>query len=308
MKKQAFTLVELLVIVAIIAVLAAVLFPVFSASRPARQITSMNHANLIANGEALYSQDYDNYFVLVSQDSADMTCPSGIYCLHGYPFPALNWPILLLPYMGGSLGDFIYPATGDPQGIFGKHKNAIVQNWNLNAQYGYNYQFLSPVGFANNGQITFPTLGRSYSAAIHPAQTVMFATAQSWALPGNGSAQFDTPDFDFAQPPGTLEPLYYASDRVEFVGESSTPPLWQNNWIKNTPIGEITGDVRCLKPAAQATVAWVDGHVTNMTAIQLAAGTDFTTATTAEDNGFGTEITNVSQYLWTLDGTLDDIQ
>jgi prepilin-type processing-associated H-X9-DG protein len=311
MKKQAFTLVELLIIVAIIAVLAAVLFPVFAtAQSSAGQLATLDHLNVIANGEAIYAQDYDNYFVLMSQDSANMECPNQ-FCFGGYPYPSLNWPILLLPYVGGNINTYVNPATGDPQGYFGKDKNSNIQNWNDLAQYGYNYQFLSPITFNynfNSNTETFPCLGRSYGGAIHPSTTVMFVTAQGWPTPTSGSAQFNTPDFDFAQPPGTAYEIYEAPDRLDWVGNGSSAPGWINNWMKSSPVGEITADVRCLQPKSQATVAWVDGHVSNMTADQLAAGTNFETATTTENYGFGTDVTDLSKYLWTLDGTLTDVE
>ncbi len=76
--------------------------------------------------------------------------------------------------------------------------------------------------------------------------------------------------------------------------------------MKNSPLGELTTSVRALSPYVGANVAWVDGHVSNMTADELAAGTDFETANTTENNSTGTGVTDVTKFFWTLDGTLND--
>ncbi len=58
-----FTLVELLVVVAIIAVLSSLLFPVFGQARDkARQAACLSNQKQIAAGLMLYAQDYDETF------------------------------------------------------------------------------------------------------------------------------------------------------------------------------------------------------------------------------------------------------
>src|SRR5262249_37688033 len=58
-----FTLIGLLVVVAIIAILAAVLFPVFAQAREkARQTACINNLKQIATGMLMYSDDYDHLF------------------------------------------------------------------------------------------------------------------------------------------------------------------------------------------------------------------------------------------------------
>lgn len=61
--KKAFTLVEVLVVVAIIALLAAILFPVFSRAREnGRRASCQSNLKQIALGITQYTQDYDEYF------------------------------------------------------------------------------------------------------------------------------------------------------------------------------------------------------------------------------------------------------
>ena len=62
-KKTAFTLIEILVVIAIIAILAAILFPVFGRAREnARRSSCQSNKKQIGIGFAQYTQDYDERF------------------------------------------------------------------------------------------------------------------------------------------------------------------------------------------------------------------------------------------------------
>lgn len=63
-QKQAFTLIELLIVIAIIALLAAILFPVFSRAREnARRASCQSNLKQIGLGLIQYSQDYDEILI-----------------------------------------------------------------------------------------------------------------------------------------------------------------------------------------------------------------------------------------------------
>jgi len=69
--KSAFTVIELLVVVAIIATLAALLLPSLSAARnKARQPTCLNNLKQINFGVEMYADDHDNVLALVSTNHA----------------------------------------------------------------------------------------------------------------------------------------------------------------------------------------------------------------------------------------------
>ena len=69
---MAFTLVEILVVVAIIGILAAILFPVFGRAREnARRISCLSNARQIGFGVFLYKEDYDGVFPPSAYISSD---------------------------------------------------------------------------------------------------------------------------------------------------------------------------------------------------------------------------------------------
>jgi prepilin-type N-terminal cleavage/methylation domain-containing protein len=61
-KRKAFTLIEILVVIAIIALLAAIMFPVFSLAREkARTISCASNLKQLGVAVVMYVQDYDHY-------------------------------------------------------------------------------------------------------------------------------------------------------------------------------------------------------------------------------------------------------
>lgn len=89
--RRAFTLIELLVAISIIALLAAILFPVFGRVREnARRTACLSNARSLALGLAQYSQDFDEKFPCVrySYDSGESPYPGN-----------KTWDDSLFPYV-----------------------------------------------------------------------------------------------------------------------------------------------------------------------------------------------------------------
>jgi len=353
MKRHAFTLIELLVVVAIITVLATILFPVLLSTRrsPGSGSTAA-HLGQISTAELIYQSDYNDEFILGATNLCDAGCPSttGGECYQNLPAPTPNWTLILEPYLG-SLGFYVDPSTGDPEGIFTPGSpNYQIQNWNADAQFGYNYQFLSPVGSPPGEIITGcqnapqSSLGRSGAQAVNPSATVMFTTTQGFAAQWSNALAYFPPGNSFANAPGTDFAMLPAYDRVVLVGSvcfgssgahnvSGPTAFGYCGWAAADPVGPMTANVRSLSPYPYASVAWVDGHISTATASALGAGTDFATATSASNPdpvyGFATGAivnglassgrgqlqgaTNAlglpapTGYVWSLDGTLSDI-
>lgn len=109
--KNAFTLVELLVITAIIVILAAVLFPIFTLNRPSSINDCFINLRQLANGVIEYSEDYDEHVLPFLACKNSTICPGA---------PSLDvqrlWPDRMAPYVPSTLdpatGAPVYPATG----------------------------------------------------------------------------------------------------------------------------------------------------------------------------------------------------
>src|SRR5258706_15109303 len=92
--KRAFTLIELLTVIAIIAVLAGLLFPVFAAARgKAREITCVSNLRQIGLAIKMYTQDYDELYPW-AVDPTDKYTPA-IWS----PFPQFQAQIQFMPFM-----------------------------------------------------------------------------------------------------------------------------------------------------------------------------------------------------------------
>jgi len=103
--QMAFTLIELLIVIAIITILAAVLFPVFATAREkARQSTCATNLKEIGLGVTQYVQDFDEmmpYSVYKGNCTAAQTPDVG--CIPGFPsiagYTGYHWTTTVAPYI-----------------------------------------------------------------------------------------------------------------------------------------------------------------------------------------------------------------
>src|SRR2546426_2603741 len=101
-RRAAFTLIELLTVIGIIAVLAALLFPVFATARgKAREITCVSNLRQIGLAIKMYSQDYDEVYPW-AVDPTDKYTPA-IWA----PFPQFQAEIPFMPFMHEVLQPYI---------------------------------------------------------------------------------------------------------------------------------------------------------------------------------------------------------
>jgi len=90
--RPGFTLVELLTVVAVLALLATLLFPVLAqALERGRQATCLSNLRQLATAHQLYVQDWEEQFPAWWQAGPERPEPFG---------PRLYWPELLRPYAG----------------------------------------------------------------------------------------------------------------------------------------------------------------------------------------------------------------
>jgi prepilin-type N-terminal cleavage/methylation domain-containing protein/prepilin-type processing-associated H-X9-DG protein len=104
--RSAFTLVELLVVIAVIAILAALIFPVFARVRESgRAISCLSNMRQIGVAVTLYVADYDDTFPMnrlpdENHDMGGCTAPQGVIDPSGgLEGSSLNWKRSLFPYI-----------------------------------------------------------------------------------------------------------------------------------------------------------------------------------------------------------------
>ena len=96
MKRSGFTLIELLVVIATIAILAAILFPVFAKAREkARQASCLSNVKQMMLGVLSYAQDYDEK--MPSQWMLN-TSPTHTVIGQATPTNYYTWPELIMAY------------------------------------------------------------------------------------------------------------------------------------------------------------------------------------------------------------------
>jgi prepilin-type N-terminal cleavage/methylation domain-containing protein/prepilin-type processing-associated H-X9-DG protein len=161
--RKGFTLVELLVVVAIIAILAGILYPVFSQARAKAQQTACA-ANVKQLGTAIqiYVQDYDETFPPVYIDPANRTIPDSTL-VDRPEWKGLSWTERVYPYVKN---EEIFKCKSDPAAAQRNPVNARFLN-----SYAYNPLFGTqpdPVNAAKlaPGALTLAQLNNAADAAL----------------------------------------------------------------------------------------------------------------------------------------------
>ncbi|MCS7224145.1 MAG: DUF1559 domain-containing protein [Armatimonadetes bacterium] len=164
-KQQGFTLVELLVVIGIIAILASILFPVFSRAREkARQAACLSNLRQQGMAVSLYVQDYEAY-------------PPFSFVTHGLPY---RWYDQIISYAARTDGLFVCP-TAPRKWTFGQAGR--------NGVYGYNYQYLG------NSRATCWNVPVSESQISSPSHTIAIADSKGTGDRPCDNDEVTDPDF-----------------------------------------------------------------------------------------------------------------
>jgi prepilin-type N-terminal cleavage/methylation domain-containing protein/prepilin-type processing-associated H-X9-DG protein len=328
LRRKAFSLTELLVVVAVVAVLSAILFPVFHEALEAQKKTS-NAWNLKRINRAVfsYSQDADQVIPIISNGHyrSLKNVRDGQLTSYGEQRTDL-WPLLLLPYLRDRK-DYVDPERLDLNGIYADAPLATTdvgynvtantyRNQNRFPMFALNYLFLSPMTIpASRLSDATPTdfmVGEAhkFAEADDPAHTVFFTESQRGYIPTSGTDTIGTMDatrgFFGVNAPGLWDALV-ASDQpyVAFWTGADCSGDWCGD-VDPNEAGPQTRENFFFK--SHGTIGnnflFLDGHIRFMTTLQAAAGTDYPTSVPTDGGsgafGGGCSITDKSQYLWNL--------
>jgi prepilin-type N-terminal cleavage/methylation domain-containing protein/prepilin-type processing-associated H-X9-DG protein len=131
--RSGFTLIEILVVIAIIALLAAILFPVFARAREnARRASCQSNMKQISLGIMQYTQDYDERFPLQGGTGGGCGTAASPTTYYG---TGLSWAMASQPYVKSTQ---IFKCPSDTRGVA------------FTCSYGDNWQIGPTLGIAPN--------------------------------------------------------------------------------------------------------------------------------------------------------------
>lgn len=221
-QRKAFTIIELLVVVSIIALLIGILLPAIGKARDAA-LTSTSVSNLRQLGiaHATYASEWnDNHWTVLPHNAASYgnSLPDAIA---NYPGGSTNWPRIL---MGWDSAQSIYQLP--PAAQFGLAPylpfvyDSSASGWNMGPNGGGFYRLINVPSF--NSYMN----GRFYDHAFYAPKdrTVISAIGDCWDYPGN----FCVPGDDEAE----FYSIYYSS--YSLAGSALyNPSIW------NRPAGQL---------------------------------------------------------------------
>lgn len=281
--RRAFTLLELLVVLGIVALLAAVMLPVLSAvKRSAQKTVCLSNFRQAYMAALLYVSDYDDMFMPVNhQPAAEPNAQDDT-----------TWVQMLLPYVR-SYGIFRCPAgaglateneasfDGDlvPGDIYSRFYSA-----SLRTNLGYNYLYLAPIYRLGSSWVAQP---RGVSDVSDPGRMLMFIDSV-WDRAGDGTPigggnWLVVPPCRFRLELGREEDTFQVLGREVF-----SPPGWS--------VDQANSGLRYGRAwpwhLGRTTVIRVEGGATTLSPAQLASGCD------VEENWSG--LVKDASYAWAL--------
>ncbi len=285
-RRAGFTLVEILVAIAIVAVLAAILVPVFAAAKEGahRTVCSTNFRQT-HTATTLYSQDYDDYFPVARYTADQRLVAAGL---------DRTWVQLTLPYIREFSvftcpADHTRPSLGgtifDPDLVLGDAWEKYYEA-SKRANSGFNFVYLSPLIRLEDG--SWRALPRNMNDVREPSDTLLFADS-AWRIspdgkPEGGGSYLIVPPCRYDR--GGLDSFGLNGLGGQFI---FTPfVLWEKPGPKAAHFGGLWawhGD--------KLTTISVGGNVAPRTIARMTEGCDVR-------GGWGGSIFDAGKYLWDL--------
>jgi prepilin-type N-terminal cleavage/methylation domain-containing protein/prepilin-type processing-associated H-X9-DG protein len=171
MKKRNFTLIELLIVIAIIAILAAMLLPALNKAREkARSSSCLSQIRQISTAMMIYKDDHEDYYVYAGGDGADL----------GWSYTMVRDKYITSPklYLCPSIpGNFLYRDD-----FTLPNAASWTYTW---ISYGYNYLGLGSQ-YYRSGSYSTPKYGIKGTMVRNPSSIIMLADSRYTATIDRG--------------------------------------------------------------------------------------------------------------------------
>lgn len=249
-QKRAFTLIEVLVVIAIIAIIAALLFPVFAKAKVAgKKASATANVRQLGMGMQMYTMDYDEVYVPYHdiKSAYSIPNPSG----RGY------WMVTISPYLGSkpkssgmlgmALAEDLSAMFFDPNEPL-QHQEGSGCNFGVVSSWGISEAIVDQLGTT-----TRPPTQRPLPTFVfeRPSSTVLYVQTRDWVCDQGfpGSALAPTPIVSgFGWSAQQTTDGFYSSEKTQF--RSSDPPdqlgknliLTQDGSARLVPAKELVQD------------------------------------------------------------------
>jgi prepilin-type N-terminal cleavage/methylation domain-containing protein/prepilin-type processing-associated H-X9-DG protein len=207
-RTRAFTLIELLIVVAIIAILAAVLFPVFARARDAaRRTACLAHEKQIVMASLMYCQDYDECLPVPSYGFWKACC-----------WGSIRWRDTVYPYSKNAQvwwcpSDTVRPNSMAPDGRV------------CETSYDWSDCLMTVANTVRGPGV--PIIGHSLAEVTYPSQKILFWEGLRNHLDRNGKWWGN---------------LGFVDGHAKFLGQDSIVPSFYGgidfNWTKDGVAGK----------------------------------------------------------------------
>lgn len=267
--RSAFTLVEILVVIAIIAVLIALLLPAVAGARAMAQSTQCQN-NLRQLGLAIiqYHQQNGAY----PQYRAEYPPVTNAY---GVQRPRWQW--IMASQLGGwaQNPDAIRAAgTADPTYTLVPLDNKVFicpsmdssspDTYSIrNGSYGYNFGYLGNNRTMVDGDNTTPTLRYPITSVKEPSRTIAFGDSRGGNIPHGGhSMSLDPPHMVVRNDSLTVNSPYWLQAPFNGTALAGVNPYGPDEGTPDAPIPFSPAQARHF---GKANVVFLDGHVEALT-------------------------------------------
>lgn len=267
-RRAGFTLIEMLVVIAIIVTLAGLLLPAIMAAKDASKSTQCM-SNLRQLGMAInqYQDTHKTYPPYRFEDPA---------VVNKYGVVRPRWQWIMADFMGRfAQNPNAIQATGAidttytlvpldneilmcPAMTFGTDNTSI-----RNGSYGYNFQYLGNSRNMVDGDLTTPPLNYPVPSVKDPAHTIAFGDSRGGAIPHGGHSMTLDPPHMRKRPDGlTVNSPYWTQKPYNGTALAGVDPYGPDEGTADIVIPFSPADAR---HRGRANVVFLDGHAESLT-------------------------------------------